>query len=187
MVARVHGVTDGDGEASVPDVASVVTRTIDLSYEESFDDLYARAYAVGYQLLGRRSEAEDVAQETLARAFVHWRGVRGHAEAWTVRVAGNLAIDAWRRARRIDHRTSPLTGAPGAITPEPSAQRIDLHRALSTLSKRQREVLVLRFLADLPEADVARVLGCSPGSVKVHAARGLAALRSTMGPVAEVL
>ena len=43
------------------------------SFEEAFEDLYTRAYGVAYQLLGRRSEAEDVAQETLARAFVRWR------------------------------------------------------------------------------------------------------------------
>ena len=56
--------------------------------------------------------------------------------------------------------------------------RGDLHHALGRLSRRQREVLVLRFLADLPEADVAQALGCSVGSVKQHAARGLAALRT---------
>jgi RNA polymerase sigma-70 factor (sigma-E family) len=173
-VDGAHGADGTFDEASAP-VA------IDLTFEEAFEELYARAYGVGYQLLGGRSEAEDVAQETLARAFVHWRKVRGYAEAWVVRVAGNIAIDTWRKSSRLDHSATPDT-----TTPEPNAQRVDLHRALSTLSKRQREVLVLRFLADLPEADVARAIGCSAGSVKVHAARGLAALRSTMGPAQEV-
>ena len=68
----------------------------------------------------------------------------------------------------------------GASAPGPDGQRVDLHRALDTLSRRQREVLVLRFLADLPEADVAKVLGCSVGSVKQHASRGLATLRTSM-------
>jgi RNA polymerase sigma-70 factor (sigma-E family) len=155
--------------------------TIDLVFEESFDELYARAYGMAYQLLGRRTEAEDVAQETLARAFVHWRKIRSYAEAWVVRVAGNLAIDAWRRHRRLQHEA-----APEGLTPGPDAARIDLHRALRRLSRRQREVLVLRFLADLPEADVAKALGCSVGSVKVHASRGLAALRVSMGATPEV-
>ena len=182
VVTRVHR----KSAASAPhdpglSEAVVVPGAIDLTFEEQFDELYARAYGVGYQLLGRRSEAEDVAQETLARAFVHWRKVRGYSEAWIVRVAGNLAIDTWRKTKRI----SPAA-APDTTTPGPNALRIDLHRALTTLSKRQREVLVLRFLADLPEADVAQALGCSVGSVKVHAARGLAALRSTLGPTQEV-
>lgn len=168
----------GQGEKPVMPMWPV---TIDLLFEESFEDLYARAYRIAYQLLGRRSEAEDVAQETLARAFVHWRKIRSYAEAWVVRVAGNLAIDSWRRHRRLRHEE-----APDAPTPGPDAARVDLHRALRRLSRRQREVLVLRFLADLAEADVAKALGCSVGSVKVHASRGLAALRVSMGVTPEV-
>ncbi len=152
--------------------------TIDLVFEEAFEELYLRAYGVAYQLVGRRSESEDIAQETLARAFVHWRKIRGYAEAWVVRVAGNLAIDSWRRTNRLDPADTTNRADPRA--PEPSGQRVDLHRALATLSRRQREVIVLRFLADLPEADVARALGCSVGSVKQHASRGLATLRTTM-------
>ena len=161
-----------------PDSQTVASVTIDLVFEEAFEDLYARAYGVAYQLLGRRSESEDVAQETLARAYVRWRKVRSYAEAWVVRVAGNLAIDAWRRRQRI----APDADAEsrGEAAPGPDGQRVDLHRALDSLSRRQREVIVWRFLADLPEADVAKALGCSVGSVKQHASRGLAALRASM-------
>ncbi len=60
------------------------------------------------------------------------------------------------------------------------ADRVDLYRALDGLSDRQREVLMLRFLADLPEATVADALGCSVSTVKTHAARGLAALRGAL-------
>jgi RNA polymerase sigma-70 factor (sigma-E family) len=160
------------------DDQAVAPVTIDLPFEEAFEDLYLRAYGVAFQLLGRRSEAEDVAQETLARAFVRWRRIRNYAEAWVVRVAGNLAIDAWRRRQRVD--TTGEAERQGATAPGPDGQRVDLHRALEGLSRRQREVIVLRFLADLPESDVARVLGCSVGSVKQHASRGLAALRASM-------
>jgi RNA polymerase sigma-70 factor (sigma-E family) len=152
--------------------------TIDLTFEETFEGLYARAYGVAYQLVGRRSEAEDVAQETLARAFARWPRVRSYAEAWVVRVAGNLAIDGWRRGRRLDHSAIADAAVAG-----PDAHRVDLQRALHKLSRRQRDVLILRFLADLPEAEVARALGCSAGSVKQHASRGLAALRTSLGPL----
>ncbi|MFI5045578.1 MAG: sigma-70 family RNA polymerase sigma factor [Acidimicrobiia bacterium] len=177
--ARRAGVAETVRSPAGPD--PVTPHVIDLSFEEAFDELYARAYGVGFQLLGVRSEAEDVAQETLARAFARWRTVGGYAEAWIVRVAGNLAIDIWRRRRRITH-----SAAPEVATPGPDSQRVDLHRALAGLSKRQREVVVLRYLADLPEADVARAIGCSTGSVKVHAARGIAALRIAMGAPQEV-
>jgi RNA polymerase sigma factor (sigma-70 family) len=161
-----------------PVISSAHSVAIDLVFEEAFEDLYVRAYGVAYQLLGRRSEAEDVAQETLARAFVRWHKIGAYAEAWVVRVAGNLAIDAWRRLQRVD--TDAATERYAASAPGPTGQRVDLHSALDGLSRRQREVLVLRFLADLPEADVARALGCSVGSVKQHASRGLAALRGAM-------
>ena len=180
--SRVHPVDVVEPEeqaqrttAHTPAVAPMV---IDLVFEEQFEELYTRAYGVAYQLLGRRSEAEDVAQETLARAFVRWRKVRGYAEAWVVRVAGNLAIDGWRRRQRLESHADAEDRA--ASAPGPDGQRVDLHRALHALSRRQREVIVLRFLADLPEADVAHALGCSVGSVKQHASRGLAALRISM-------
>ena len=87
--------------------------TIDLAFEESFDALYSRAYGVAFQLLGVRTEAEDVAQETLARAFVHWRKVRTYPEAWVVRVASNLSIDTWRRNRRFRSAEAPESLTPG--------------------------------------------------------------------------
>ena len=135
------------------------------AFEDQFDTLYGRAYGVAYVVLGRRAEAEDVAQETLARAYVRWRKVHGYAEPWVVRVAGNLAID---RVRRIGHvGTMPARDDAG-----PDAARVDLQRALASLPRRQREVVVLRYLADLPEREVAAMLGCSPGTVKTHAFAG---------------
>jgi RNA polymerase sigma factor (sigma-70 family) len=61
------------------------------------------------------------------------------------------------------------------------AERLDLVRALGRLPKRQRQVVILRYLADRPEEEVARVLGCSVGAVKTHASRGLSALRAELG------
>ena len=63
-------------------------------------------------------------------------------------------------------------------------ERLDLVRALSALPRRQREVVVLRFLGDFSEATVATVLGLSAGTVQSHSARGLEALRRTLNPVA---
>lgn len=55
--------------------------------------------------------------------------------------------------------------------------RLDLVEGLRRLPRRQREVVALRYLADVSEAETARLLGCSTGTVKTHAHRGLAALR----------
>ena len=142
-------------------------------FDAEFDSLWSRAYGVAYVVLGDRGESEDVAQETLARALLRWRKVSEYAEPWVVRVAGNLAIDRVRRRQR--QRGIPATDTPGV-----DAQRVDLQRALVALSPKQREVVVLRYLVDLPEAEVAETLGCSVGTVKTHASRGLAALRKSL-------
>ncbi len=145
-------------------------------YDERFDDLAAIAYRVAYRMVGSREDARDLAQEAMARAYAHWRRASHHPEAWVARVTANLAIDLLRRKGRLQ---------PGV--PEPSAdhgtrvlERIELVRALQELPRRQRQVVVMRYLADLPEAEVARELGCSAGSVKQHASRGLAALRASL-------
>lgn len=148
----------------------------DSGFDDVFPDLFDSGYRVAYRLLGSREDAAECAQEACARAFADWKRLSRHGDVvpWVVRVSSRLAIDRWRRARRTPART---------LRPEASvsiADRVDLYRALDGLSDRQREVLMLRFLADLPEATVADALGCSVSTVKTHAARGLAALRGAL-------
>jgi RNA polymerase sigma-70 factor (sigma-E family) len=128
---------------------------------------------VAYCVLGDREEAEDAAQEALARTYVHWARASANAEGWVARVAANQAIAIIRRRRRRLPFMAPST-LPG---PDTSAERLALQEALRSLPRRQREVVVLRYLADVPEAEVALTLGCTVGTVKQHASRGLAALR----------
>jgi len=145
-------------------------------FEEQFPDLYRVAYRVAFRIVGQREEAEDVAQEALARALARWPKVHGHAAAWVARVSGNLAIGAWRRIAR---KTPPMPQPPPS-TEALVIDRADLVRALRSISRRQREVVVLRYLADLPEDAVADAIGSSVGTVKQHASRGLAALRTPL-------
>jgi RNA polymerase sigma-70 factor (sigma-E family) len=147
------------------------------SFERSFEGLYRLAYRVAFRILGDRAEAEDVAQETLARAVLRWSRLEERPEGWVSRVASNLALDGYRRRAR---RRRVLSGPMGVVD-ERMGERADLVQALRSLPRRQREVVVLRYLADLSESDVAAALGCSAGSVKTHASRGLAALRQRLG------
>jgi RNA polymerase sigma-70 factor (sigma-E family) len=150
-------------------------------FDDAFDALFRDAYRVAYRLLGDREDAADVAQEALARASVRWsRLVRDRADAapWVVRVAANLALDRWRRRKTAARYAAVVAGGSSA---DRMPERVDLHRALQALPRRQRDVVVLRYVADLPEADVAAALGCSVGTVKTHASRGLAALRVALG------
>jgi RNA polymerase sigma factor (sigma-70 family) len=164
-------------------------------FEERFAALAAISYRVGYRLVGDRAEAEDLAQEALARAYTSWRKVAGHDEAWVTRVTTNLAIGRWRKYRRVVSGDAAGAAATGGAAGDradragphgrlPHADLLDhleLMAALRSLTRRQREVVVLRYLADLPEAEVAAALGCATGTVKQHAHRGLAALRQRLG------
>jgi RNA polymerase sigma-70 factor (sigma-E family) len=160
-------------------VSHPVAATLPDSFTTAFPRLYADAYRAAFRLLGVRQEAEDVAQEACARALVRWTRLTrdGHAIPWVTRVASNLAIDQWRRRRRANRHTPDRPETASAA----DARRVDLHRALDTLPRRQRDAVVLRYVVDLSEADTAAVLGCAPGTVKSHASRGLAALRQALG------
>lgn len=151
------------------------------TFDERFDALSAVAYRVAFRLLGNRDDAREVAQEALARAFARWRKVAGHDEPWVARVATNLAIGRWRRRRPTVPVQDHLTG--GVADPAPAAlERYGLVQSLRRLPRRQREVVVLRYLADLPEREVASLLDTTVGSVKQHAHRALQRLRAEMTP-----
>jgi RNA polymerase sigma-70 factor (sigma-E family) len=144
-----------------------------LGFELAFEQLYRLAYRVAYRILGDRGDAEDVAQETMARAAARWSRLVDRPEGWVTRVASNLAIDRFRHVRRAPAtRTGPL-----AIVDPHIGERGDLVDALRRLPQRQRQVMVLKYLGEMTEAAVALELGCSVGAVKSHGARALTALR----------
>lgn len=147
--------------------------------DATLEALHAVAYRVAYRLLGEREQAADVAQDTLERALQRWTRICDYAEAWVVRVSTNRAIDLHRRSKRHVQLVSMF--APRDPIPDPyRSERTDLVRALRTLPRRQREVVVLRYLADLSELKVAKLLCCSPGTVKQHAHRGIKTLRQLL-------
>jgi len=154
----------------------------DRSFEEAFDELFRRATASARRILGDVSRAEDAAAEALARAYSRWDEIEhlAHRDAWVLRVAMNLALDQtrrkvpWLRVIRIDDRS------------DEAALRLALVAALGTLPKRQREAIALRYLTDLPEAEVAAALRVSVGTIKTHLHRGVASLRERLGPDLEL-
>jgi RNA polymerase sigma-70 factor (ECF subfamily) len=144
-------------------------------FADAFDDLYESAYQHAFKLLGNRQEAEDVAQEACTRACLRWRRLENPA-AWVTHVATNLVFDRFRRKRVAERHAALVRGAAYAV----ADPHFDLYHALAQLPKRQREVVALRYLADFSEAQTAAALGCAPGTVKAHAARGLRALRESL-------
>lgn len=148
-------------------------------FVSDFEELFRVAYRSAYAILGDRGDAEDCAQESLARAMVRWRRIESYGPAWVARVSTNLALDRARKRRR-----SVLTGELSKESTHPDAyaeQRHVLAQALRNLPRRQRHAVVLRHIADLSEADAAVALGCSVGTVKSSVSRGLASLKRDMG------
>ena len=143
-------------------------------FEQVFQDLFVEAYHVATRILGNADEAEDVAAETMARALERWRrvGAMHSPSGWVVRVSANLAIDVVRRRRFVERGPVDLS-----TRPDDADTRVVVREVLRRLPRRQRDVLALRYLADLSEAEIAEVLGISPGSVKRHASRALDRLR----------
>ena len=146
-------------------------------FEDSYDSMLRLAYRAAFRLLGERAAAEDVAAESLARAYSRWSSVSGHAEAWVVTVATNLALDVGRRRARAASRPIELIEE-GRV--DDVELRLDLQAAVRALPRRQRQVVALRFLADFSEAATAAALAIDVGTVKSHASRGLSRLRTTV-------
>ena len=157
-----------------------------------YDEHFGRLVGVARLLLDDRRDAEDVVQEAFIRLRTGWSRVREHdkAEAYLRSTVLNLARSGLRRRavsrRRDPEHTARLTLVSPAA--DETAVLNDEHRlvveALRLLSRRQRECLVLRYYLDLTEAEIARALDVSPGSVKTHVHRGMAALAETLEDLA---
>ncbi|MCC6155645.1 MAG: sigma-70 family RNA polymerase sigma factor [Candidatus Hydrogenedentes bacterium] len=171
---------------------------------QAFDELVrrhqGRVYAVAYRITCNRDDALDVAQEALLKAYrkiESWQPVSGFLP-WLLRLTTNQAIDMvrWRKRRHtepletIDAAGNERTveyAAPGGTGRDVRAQEIAarVQRALVVLSPAQRAVFAMRHYEGLQLADIAKVMGCSVGSVKVHLFRALRKLQQELRDLKE--
>jgi RNA polymerase sigma-70 factor (sigma-E family) len=157
----------------------------DDGFREFVDARYMDLLRVAYHLAGSAQEAEDLLQSALVKVMRRWRRV-DDPMAYLRRVMVNHHISMWRRYRAREVVTAFLPDRPVSDASESVAERQALYEAMRSLSPRSRAVIVLRYVADLPEVEVAATLGCSVGSVKSRASRGLARLREALAPVLAV-
>ena len=140
-----------------------------------------RHLRAAYLLSGNAADAEDLLQTALAKLMRVWDRIseNGDPDAYLRKVIVTTQASRWRRKWRGEIATEVLPDR--GTDPYPASdERDELRRALGTLSKGERAVVVLRHVEDLPEAEVARLLGCSTGTVKSQGSRGLTKLRAAL-------
>lgn len=154
--------------------------TGDEGFEEFVETRYGDLLRIAYLLTGSAHEAEDLVQAALLRTMRGWGRV-DDPMAYVRRAMINQHISLWRRHRARELLTSIVPDRHVRDAADRVADRQALYDAMRTLPARTRAVIVLRYWADLPEAEVAAHLGCSVGTVKSRASRGLARLREALG------
>jgi len=151
--------------------------------QESFDAFVrARLPALlrfAHAVCGDPHTAADLVQDALERTGVRWERIQGTGdpEAYVRRAIVNGRTSRWRKLRRESLVDDVPEGRAGMMQ-QPRDE--EMWRLLATLPPRQRAVLVLRYYEDMSEEQIARTLGCAPGTVKSQASKGLAKLRAAL-------
>ena len=151
------------------------------SFEEFMAGSLAGLLRFGYVLTGDRHRADDLVQAALVATYRRWRHVRADGpHAYVRRAMVNTHTSMWRRTRRETLMPEGFDSVSGSGNPSAYDEADELVRVMRVLPARQRAVIVLRYYDDLTEAETARVLGCSVGTVKSHASRALRSLRTEL-------
>jgi RNA polymerase sigma-70 factor (sigma-E family) len=151
----------------------------DEGFREFVDARYVELLRIAYHLTGSAYEAEDLLQSALVKTLSRW-GRIDDPTAYLRRVMVNHLSSVWRRHRVREVLTAILPDRPAPDGTQGIAERQAVYDAMRALPPRTRAVIVLRYVVDLPEAEVAAALGCSVGTVKSRASRGLARLRKAL-------
>lgn len=177
-------VVRSEGVASVSEPATGPDAPARADSEAAFDalvrDANRRLLRSGYLLTGSWSTAQDLVQTALMQTWTHWDRIRdpAAAEAYCRTCMVRTSASWWRRKWTGEHPTEELPERP---TQGSDYDDIDVSRvvveALRRLDARSRAVLVLRYVEDRPEQEVAELLGVSVGTVKSRASRAIAKLR----------
>jgi RNA polymerase sigma-70 factor (sigma-E family) len=158
--------------------------------EQEFGDYVAarshRLCAFAYLICGDWHAPQDAVQTSLTKLYLAWSRVHaddGGVDLYVRRIIVRTLVDDWRRARtRREQSWAEVPDAGGSPdTGTLATDRLTVLAALAKVPPRQRAVLVLRYWEDQPVEAVARALGCSTGTVKSQAARGLQTLRELLG------
>lgn len=154
--------------------------------EAYLDASLPRLLGVALSLTGHRQDAEDLVQDSVAKVLVSWSKIEraSSPDAYVRR----LMVNTFLSRRRLRSSTEVIshdvaTGDRRGVSPSSEAgivERDDVWRLLGSLPPKERAVLVLRHYEDLADTDIADIMGCSVGAVRVTAHRGRERLRAIL-------
>jgi len=167
------------------DIVSRATKGDGAAFAQLYEEHLDRIYRYIYLKVGNRTEAEDLTQEVFVKALeaittYKWRNLPFNS--WLFRIAHNLVVDYFRKQGKIekvaldDDIVLPSKSNP-ALTAELALEIEALAKNIENLSPAQREVILLRFGAELSTAEVASLLAKSAGTVKALQHNAIVALR----------
>lgn len=155
------------------------------SFAEFVTTRSPRLLRMAYLLTHDWAGAEDLLQASLVKAWGAWKRLDGDPEPYLRRIMINTYSSWWQRRWRGEQPTDELPESKSDDQHAAFDARDQVWRALGRLPRRQRAVLVLRYFEDLPEAEIADILGVSHGTVKSQASKALAKLRLDESLLAE--
>ncbi|MCP3769463.1 MULTISPECIES: SigE family RNA polymerase sigma factor [Streptomyces] len=140
---------------------------------------WPRMLRSAHLLTGHHHDAEDLVQAALAKAYVRWERIQrtDDPDSYVWRIMINANVDRLRRAKVREWLTDRFPEPAAPDHDDTVAERSAVLDALARLSAKQRAVVVLRYLEDRSETEVARLLGTGVGTVRSHTARALRKLR----------
>ena len=152
--------------------------TFDAFYQQELRAVIGLAFA----LSGSRTAAEDLAQEAFLAAHKNWDRVGAYEKpgAWVRRVVANKSVSIFRRRVREAKALARLRMA-DSVMPSLPAHDDAFWGAVRALPRRQSQVIALHYLEDRSVADIAEILDCAEGTVKVHLRNGRLKLAETLG------
>jgi RNA polymerase sigma-70 factor (sigma-E family) len=170
--ALAHGVDRGGG---------VAAGTRDAEFSAYMQARQPALLRTAFLLTGDAHTAEDVVATALAKLYLSWDKIREResVDGYVRRIIANETTSLWRRPWRRREVAADVLPEHGRLDAYDDGRAAAVWQAVSSLPPRQRAVVVLRYYEELSEAEIAHVLGISPGTVKSQASRALATLRTS--------
>jgi RNA polymerase sigma factor (sigma-70 family) len=174
---RMHGleVVDAEGAAATGDTADLAVVELELRHGQALFGFVRRQGLTD-------SEAEDAVQEALLRLWLEIRNGRSidNPRAWAYRAAYRIAMDSHRLHRRVTGILQRLDGRPSATPTRDATDQLAVWAEVDTLPVRQRQVLYLRYRADLSFQEIGVTLGITASAARSHATQAMATLRQNL-------